>query len=67
LLRENLRLTPTAPLEPYLRGAPPGLPFRFDDETVRQGLNFRLTTLAGDLDLERIAELEALRQESGQP
>jgi hypothetical protein len=34
-----------------LRGAPPGLPFRFDRETVRQGLNFKLTTRAGDLDL----------------
>ena len=102
------------PLDPYLRGAPPGLPFRFDDDTVRQGLNFTLTTRAGDLDLlgeatgggtyeallphsemrelsgldcrfvnletlirlkraagrlkdlERIAELEALRQETGQ-
>jgi len=38
-------------LSPYLRGAPPGLPFRFDVETVRRGLNFTLTTRAGDLDL----------------
>jgi hypothetical protein len=38
-------------LEPYLRGAPPGLPFRFDGETIRQGLNFTLVTRAGDLDL----------------
>jgi hypothetical protein len=22
------------PLDPYLRGAPPGLPFRFDQETI---------------------------------
>ena len=36
---------------PYLRGAPPGLPFRFSVETLRQGLNFTLTTDAGDLDL----------------
>jgi hypothetical protein len=36
---------------PYLRGAPPGLPFRFDPETVRRGLNFTLTTALGDLDL----------------
>jgi predicted nucleotidyltransferase len=36
---------------PYLRGAPPGLPFRFDDATVRAGLNFTLTTSHGDLDL----------------
>ena len=40
-----------APLEPYLRGAPPGLPFRFDGGTIRQGLNFTLSTRAGDLDL----------------
>jgi hypothetical protein len=39
------------PLHPYLRGAPPGLPFRFDPETIRQGLNFTLVTQAGDLDL----------------
>jgi hypothetical protein len=39
------------PLDPYLRGAPPGLPFRFDGETIRQGLNFTLVTRAGDLDL----------------
>lgn len=36
---------------PYLRGAPPGLPFRFSVETLRQGLNFPLTTEAVDLDL----------------
>jgi hypothetical protein len=35
----------------YLRGAPPGLPFRWDGETVRRGLNFTLTTSFGDLDL----------------
>ncbi|MDQ3033747.1 MAG: nucleotidyl transferase AbiEii/AbiGii toxin family protein [Myxococcota bacterium] len=40
-----------APLRPYLRGAPPGLPFRLDAETLRRGLNFTLTTEAGDLDL----------------
>jgi predicted nucleotidyltransferase len=39
------------PLKPYLRGAPPGLPFTFDPETVRRGLNFTLTTTAGPLDL----------------
>jgi len=39
------------PLEPYLRGAPPGLPFRFDPETVRRGLNFTLRTTRGDLDV----------------
>jgi len=40
-----------APLAPYLRGAPPGLPFRFDAGTIRSGLNFTLTTVAGDLDV----------------
>jgi hypothetical protein len=39
------------PLSPYLRGAPPGLPFRFDAATIERGLNFTLTTSAGDLDL----------------
>lgn len=39
------------PLSPYLRGAPRGLPFKLDVETVRRGLNFTLTTSAGDLDL----------------
>jgi hypothetical protein len=40
-----------APLRPYLRGAPPGLPFRLDAETIRHGLNFTLTTEAGWIDL----------------
>lgn len=40
-----------APHRPYLRGAPPGLPFAFDVETVTRGLNFTLTTSLGDLDL----------------
>jgi hypothetical protein len=40
-----------APLQPYLRGAPPGLPFRWDAETVAHGLNFTLVTTAGDVDL----------------
>jgi len=40
-----------APLEPYLRGAPPGLPFTWDAATVSRGLNFTLTTTAGDLDV----------------
>src|SRR5712692_2314754 len=39
------------PLQPYLRGAPPGLPFQFDVETIKRGLNFTLRTSAGDLDL----------------
>ena len=40
-----------APIRPYLRGAPPGLPFRWDAATLRRGLNFTLTTEASDLDL----------------
>jgi hypothetical protein len=37
--------------QPYLRGIPPGLPFRWDEDTVQAGLNFPLTTSLGDLDL----------------
>ncbi len=36
---------------PYLRGAPKGLPFQLDVETVKRGLNFTLSTVVGDLDL----------------
>lgn len=39
------------PLKPYLRGAPPGLPFSWSDETVKKGLNFTLVTTLGALDL----------------
>lgn len=38
-------------LQPYLRGAPAGLPFRFDADTIKRGLNFTLVTAAGDLDI----------------
>jgi hypothetical protein len=50
---ENIRRLALAvrDLEPYLRGAPAGLPFRFDEATVRLGLNFTLTSTLGDLDL----------------
>jgi hypothetical protein len=40
-----------APLHPYLRGAPPGLPFRVDVPTLQAGLNFTFITDCGDLDL----------------
>jgi hypothetical protein len=40
-----------APLHPYLRGAPPGLPFAFDLATLERGLNFTLITDLGALDL----------------
>ncbi len=39
------------PFAPYLRGAPPGLPFKFDVETLKRGLNFTLTTSDGPIDL----------------
>ena len=39
------------PFDPYLRGAPRGLPFEFSVRTLRAGLNFTLTTNAGDIDL----------------
>jgi hypothetical protein len=40
-----------APHRPYLRGAPPGLPFVLDEATIMHGLNFTLTTDIGDFDL----------------
>jgi len=40
-----------SPYQPYLRGAPRGLPFIWDERTVQAGLNFTLTTTIGDLDL----------------
>ncbi|MBI4161017.1 MAG: hypothetical protein HY509_01055 [Acidobacteria bacterium] len=36
---------------PYPRGAPRGLPFSWDADTLRRGLNFTLRTDHGDLDL----------------
>jgi predicted nucleotidyltransferase len=50
---ENLRrlVDALSPYSPYLRGAPAGLPFRWDENTLRRGLNFTLTTSIGDLDL----------------
>jgi hypothetical protein len=39
------------PFNPYPRGAPPGLPFRWDEKTVSQGINFTLITELGSLDL----------------
>src|SRR5262249_39463877 len=36
---------------PYLRNAPPGLPFVWDVKTIRLGLNFTLTTTIGDIDV----------------
>jgi transcriptional regulator with XRE-family HTH domain len=39
------------PLKPYLLGASPGLPFEWSADTLRTGLNFTLTTTAGDINL----------------
>jgi hypothetical protein len=44
-------VTALAPLHPYLRGAPSGLPFHLDTQTVERGLNFTLETALGDIDL----------------
>ena len=51
--RENIeRLAAAlASINPYLRGAPPGLPFKWDVSTIRHGLNFTLSTALGDFDL----------------
>jgi predicted nucleotidyltransferase len=50
---ENLRNIVTAfqNANPYLRGAPPGLPFKLDFRTLKNGLNFTLTTDMGPIDL----------------
>jgi hypothetical protein len=40
-----------APFRPRLRGAPEDLPFLWDPQTLRSGLNFTLTTTIGDVDL----------------
>ena len=40
-----------APFHPYPRGAPAGLPFRWDAETLQRGLNFTLATTLGDVDV----------------
>lgn len=44
-------VTALRPLKPYLRGAPPGLPFDWSTVTVQAGLNFTLSTSAGAIDL----------------
>ncbi len=40
-----------APYAPGLRGAPAGLPFQWNAETLARGLNFTLTTTVGAIDL----------------
>jgi len=50
---ENIRRLASVlePYSPYLRDAPPALPFSWDEKTIRAGLNFTLTTTLGELDL----------------
>ena len=40
-----------APYQPYLRGAPLGLPFDWSALTVKNGLNFTLITSLGAIDI----------------
>jgi len=47
-----------APLRPYLRGAPSGLPFQLNEETLKRGLNFALATAKGGIDL--LGELQGV-------
>ena len=51
--RENIRRLVEAlrTYSPYLRGVERGLPFTWDERTVRMGLNFTLDTALGDVDL----------------
>ena len=51
--KDNLERIAAAlsPHRPRLRGAPEGLPFVWDAETLRRGMNFTLTTDLGDIDL----------------
>lgn len=39
------------PFKPYLRGAPPGLPFEWSAKTLKAGLNFTLITSLGPVDI----------------
>src|SRR5438874_9723894 len=50
---ENLErvVSALAPYQPYLRGAPPGLPFEWSALTLKNGLNFTLTTSLGAIDI----------------
>ncbi len=50
---ENIRrlVEALSPYDPYLRGAPRGLPFHWDAPTVQAGLNFTLVTTLGHLDV----------------
>lgn len=47
----SLLVSAIAPFAPYLRDAPPGLPFIWSEQTIWNGLNFTLSTTIGALDL----------------
>ncbi len=53
--RETSNLTALAhalqPIKPYLRDAPPELPFYLDERLLRATINLTLTTELGELDL----------------
>jgi hypothetical protein len=56
----NLRLLARAlaPYHPRLRGLPDGLPFTWDEATLRNGTVFTMVTDLGDIDL--LAEVDGL-------
>ena len=58
--RENLKrlAAALAPYHPRLRDLPADLPFVWDEQTLRQGTNFTLTTDLGNIDL--LGELKGL-------
>ncbi len=51
--RENVArlVVALASYDPYPRGAPPGLPFKWDEHTIWNGCNFTLITSLGAVDL----------------
>jgi predicted nucleotidyltransferase len=51
--KENLKklASALAPLNPTLRGAPANLPFHFDADTLKSGMNFTLNTDLGAVDV----------------
>lgn len=51
--RENLSMVAAAlaPFRPSLRGAPEGLPFHWDERTIRHGCNFTLNVAGVGIDL----------------
>jgi predicted nucleotidyltransferase len=56
-----------APYTPTLRGAPDDLPFIWDAQTVRSGLNFTLKTRLCDIDLlGEVSGIESFEQLWGQ-